>query len=214
MSETYNFRTSLNGFNRSDVLNYIDTLLKEKEAISKEINARNDQIDSLENEINSLKKELEYLKNELENNNSATAKCDDCDISKKYEARLGAAMFDAKRFSEILVKEANDKASALFSEAYDSADKTASGVQKIAHDIVNINSQFNQSFKSLLDNMNALAKSLEAFKKETKVSGKKFNYSTEFSAEKNAIQLDLLYAEPTSDVNFDDADEFDIRVDV
>lgn len=214
MSDTYSFRTSINGFNRTDVLSYIDSLLKEKEAVTAEINALNERVAALENENISLKKELSDQKAEIENFNTASAKCDDCDISKKYEARLGAAMFDAKRFSEILVKEANDKASALFAEAYDSADKTSVGVQKIAHDIVSINSQFNQSFKALLDNMNALAKALETFKKETRASGKKFNYSTEFSAEKNSIQLDFAYTESSTDVNFDDADEFDIRVDM
>lgn len=214
MSDTYSFRSAINGFNRVDVLTYIDNLLKEKAELASKIDSLNEKISGLENEASELKAEIEKAKADVEKAAASTDKCDGCDISKQYEARLGAAMFDAKRFSEILVKEANDKASELFADAFSCADATGAGVQKIAHDIVNINTQFNQSFKSLLDNMNALAKSLDTFKKETKISGKKFNYSTDFSSENASDSFVAGISEARREVNFDDADEYDIRVDV
>lgn len=213
MSESYSFRSSINGFNRSDVLSYIEEMLNEKAELATKIS-------SLEEEVAEIKAHNENLQKALEVNSEE--KCSDCDVSKKYEARLGAAMFDAKRFSEILVKEANDKASKLFSDAYVSADVTAAKVQKLSHDIVDINGQFNQSFKMLLDNMNSLAKSLDSFKKDSKESGNKFNYTTDFSADNKAKQIDIqlndnigtVEISAHNDVNFDDADEYDIRVDV
>ncbi len=217
MSESYSFRSSINGFNRTDVLAYIESILNEKAGLAAKISSLEESIAEIRADNEKLLKELDEKKQLADSGD----KCTDCDISKKYEARLGAAMLDAKRFSEILVKEANDKASELFKDAYASADVTSVKVQNLSHDIVDINNQFNQSFKLLLDNMNSLAKSLESFKKDTKVSGNKFNFSTDFSTDNNTKYPEIRLNDNVGvnvaghrDVNFDDADEFDIRVDV
>lgn len=298
MAENISFRSSMNGFNRNDVMAYIDTVLAEKAelqikvaAIEKDIdvikaeceeeisNSKNtvlnfaETVAKLEEELSELKKdneslravvsqanEKELLKNseiaaekellgarenqykaeieelkakisELENEKTEadnhTDKCADCDIAKVYEARLGAAMLDAKRFSEILVKEANDKASDLFADAFSSAHATSVKAGAIAQSITDISNQFNVSFKVLLDNMKALGSTLDSFKNDVKLTGEKFDFTTDFAAftgetaEKTAsvkpvevsVTEDIIPARKRN-VNFDDADEFDFRVDV
>lgn len=252
MTDNFSFRSAMNGFNRNDVIRYIDEILAEKAKAD-------DKVAELEREVNSLKSDNEALRSvnaeQSEKLNSAS-KCNDCEIVKIYEARLGAAMLDAKRFSEILVKEANDKAASLFADAFTSADRTAVKASDISHNIAEINKQFDVSFKQLLDNMNNLGKSLEAFKREVKTTGDIFDFSTDFvpiltdkaiSAEVSEKMKAPLFssfaalknksaassgnersysgaslnttdesvsAETVGRVNFDDADEFDIRVDM
>lgn len=305
MADNISFRSSMNGFNRNDVMAYIDSVLKEKAelqikvaALQKDIedtkakceeeinNCKNSVLDSavgteetiakLEAELadrktdnetlraviaqanekerlkdseiaaekellgareNQYKTEIEQLKckiSELENEKAAAEnkqneKCTDCDIAKVYEARLGAAMLDAKRFSEILVKEANDKASDLFADAFSSAHATSVKASAIAESITDISNQFNVSFKVLLDNMKVLGSTLDSFKNDVKITGEKFDFTTDFaafsgeesaeSAPASAETAELPVTEDIipalkSNVNFDDADEFDFRVDV
>ena len=299
MAENISFRSSMNGFNRNDVMAYIDQVLAEKAelqikvaAIEKDIegikaecekeitNSKNSVLNFAEtvakletelgdlktdNEIlravvaqanekellkdselaaekellgareNQYKAEIEQLKNkiaELENEKADSAdkqsdKCAECDIAKIYEARLGAAMLDAKRFSEILVKEANDKASDLFADAFSSAHATSVKAGAIAQSITDISNQFNVSFKVLLDNMKALGTTLDSFKNDVKITGEKFDFTTDFVAFTGEAVAEPVSEKPAEmpetedviparkrNVNFDDADEFDFRVDV
>lgn len=302
MAENFSFRSSMNGFNRNDVIAYIDNLLAEKTALEvkaancekaiedvktkseEEINnykntvlnsaigneatiarleeelrqqkedndtlreileqsKEKDQLKELEitaekellkvkenkylEEINELKAKVSELENEIEAaTHKQETKCVDCDIAKVYEARLGAAMLDAKRFSEILVKEANDKASDLFADAFSSAHATSVKAGAISERITDISNQFNASFKDLLDNMKALGATLDSFKTDVKLTGEKFDFTTEFAAitgeavqaaaensEEIPVTEDIIPARKRN-VNFDDADEFDFRVDV
>ena len=252
MTENFHFRSSMNGFNRNDVIQYLDDLLTQKAesdikaATAKkeadELKAENEELkaaaDRLNSELEELKAECARLReiNQTQTEKlSSDNKCEECEIVKVYEARLGAAMLDAKRFSEILVKEANDKAATLFSDAFASADRTSVKAKDIARNITEINNQFNVSFKLLLDNMNSLGKSLDSFKSEVKATGDMFDFSTDFlpiSADGKYVNDKTRSSKLTSDfnssgdtggsddtgrvasVNFDDADEFDIRVDV
>ena len=196
-------------------------LAAEKELLGARENQYKAEIEQLKNKI----AELESEKASSENKQSE--KCSDCDIAKVYEARLGAAMLDAKRFSEILVKEANDKASDLFADAFSSAHATSVKAGAIAQSITDISNQFNVSFKVLLDNMKALGTTLDSFKNDVKITGEKFDFTTDFVAFSGENAADtaaekLAEMPVTEDVipslkrnvNFDDADEFDFRVDV
>ncbi len=213
MGVAYSFRSSMNGFNRNDVIAYIDTVLAEKVEIEKKVAELEKEIEELHAANDTLKEIIvdEEKKNEKELKN----KCEECDLAKVYEARLGAAMLDAKRFSEILVKEANDKASGMFSKAYNSASDTLEKATEISEDIVRINKQFNDSFRGLLENMKSLNASLDSFKCEVKKTGSSFDYKTDFTpAEKyNRNDSQSIIRQSVSDVNFDDADDFEIKVD-
>ncbi len=298
MAENISFRSSMNGFNRNDVMAYIDTVLAEKaelqikvaatekdiegikaecekeiadskksvlnfaESVAKleseladlktdneilravvsqanekellkesELAAEKELLSARESrynaEIEELKSKISELEAEKENACKQIDKCADCDIAKVYEARLGAAMLDAKRFSEILVKEANDKASDLFADAFSSAHATSVKAGAIAQSITDISNQFNVSFKVLLDNMKALGSTLDSFKNDVKLTGEKFDFTTEFAsftgeAAEETVSVKAAELPVTEDViparkrnvNFDDADEFDFRVDV
>lgn len=270
MADNYSFRSSMNGFNRNDVMSCIESILNEKNAVEikvasleakiaeleekcsalekdkteliaeKDIKVstcekQNAQIAVLEKQLSDSDSEIENLRFQLSKVNAASSEkemCAECELARVYEARLGAAMFDAKRFSEILVKEANDKASSLFASAYTSADVTAEKAKEISAEISEINKQFNSAFSKLLENMTNLGHSLDGFKNEVKATGAEYNFSTEFEPVKynnsvntaeeaqntakaivpsteKAVEIPMPHK---TDVNFDDADEFDIKV--
>lgn len=206
-------------------------------------------VKNFEIKIDTLEKELEKANAENENlrmlltksqaNSAVKDKCADCDLERVYEARLGAAMLDAKRFSEILVKEANDKASGLFASASASADSTSVKAKEIASEITSIKESLIVSFNSLLDNMANLESSLDSFKSNVTATGSVYNFSTDFEPVKQMKSEDMraeVFASEkipeagfnavtdeaqietenrnssNPDVNFDDADEFDIKV--
>ena len=285
MADNISFRSSMNGFNRSDVMTYIDAILTEKAELALQVSnlekqladtkqeceekisnykdtvlnsALNNEatVSRLEKELAETKEERDALKADFEKLNSEIAdkeaafkerenallaeiedmkskasdlenatndKCANCDVAKVYEARLGAAMLDAKRFSEILVKEANDKASALFDDAFSSAQLTSEKAGAIAQSITEISNQFNVSFKVLLDNMRVLGNTLDSFKTDIKITGEKFDFTTDFESfvksenkevepEDDSAKEDVITLRKT-EVNFDDADEFDFKVD-
>lgn len=227
MPENFSFRSSMNGFNRNDVIAYIDSLIQEKQKLEAAVAEK-------ENEISELKAEISALKDSISEaaNKSDKDKCSECDISKVYEARLGAAMLDAKRFSEILVKEANDKAADLFADAFTAVESTSAKASEISRDIADFNSQFNASFKVLLDNIGSLRKKLDGFKNEVDATGSMFNFTTHFDDSvsdggDDAVKSDFIHTDVFSkngkfsgssadkgNVNFDDADEYDFMVDI
>ena len=285
MSENYSFRSSLNGFNRNDVMSCIENILGEKSAAEEKVSMLENSVSALEEKCSALEKDLAAAKNESEQrksfyekqftdvktveikadglakelekvnaeneslrvllakaqeNTAVKDKCAECDIARVYEARLGAAMLDAKRFSEILVKEANDKASGLFASASASADSTSVRAREIASEITAIKENLVSSFNTLLENMSNLESSLDSFKANVTATGTAYNFSTDFVSAKetetvkeavdviepaeNAVSAadeeivaktqpeeeSRLHIKP--DVNFDDADEFDIKV--
>lgn len=176
MADNYCFRSALNGFNRCDVLTYIDSLLQKMTAENAAVSELEKKLADAECKIDELQKQLE---SSAEEKNS---KCTDCSIEKVLEARLGAAMLDAKRFSEILVKEANDRASGLFSQAADSASATAVKSGEIAEKIKEVKKELDTAVDSLIENMVTVTASLEGFKDSVKNESKNFNFLTEFSS--------------------------------
>ncbi|MBE6791468.1 MAG: hypothetical protein E7535_09820 [Ruminococcaceae bacterium] len=202
------------------------------------------KIDALEKDLEKANAENDNLRMLLaksQENSAVKDKCAECDLARVYEARLGAAMLDAKRFSEILVKEANDKASVLFASASASADSTSVRAKEIASEITAVKNSLVASFNGLLDNMSKLESSLESFKSNVTATGSAYNFSTDFeplkvnAAEAKAagivapVAVSAAVGEETEntpeadsqnksrfpedpDVNFDDADEFDIKV--
>ncbi len=225
MPENFSFRSSMNGFNRNDVITYIDALIQEKQLLEVNLAAKDKEIFDLKAELNALKSSINNSKAADDND-----KCSECDIAKVYEARLGAAMLDAKRFSEILVKEANDKAADLFADAFAAVEATSGKASEISRDLSDFNAMFNSSFKLLHENINSLRTKLDGFKGEVEATGGMFNFTTHFddggSDDDETAKSDLLNAEILTnsnkfadnatkrDVNFDDADEYDFMVDV
>lgn len=213
MGAAYSFRSAMNGFNRNDVISYIDSIISEKVETEKKISELEKQIEELQSANDTLREII--VEEEKKSEKERADKCEECELAKVYEARLGAAMLDAKRFSEILVKEANDKASDMFSKAYNSASDTSEKASEIAENIVKINKQFNESFNVLLANMKSLTDSLSVFKVEVKKTGASFDYKTDFISEDNRVKSEhMSFVKKSSvSVNFDDADDYEIKVD-
>lgn len=213
MGAAYSFRSAMNGFNRNDVISYIDSIISEKVETEKKISELEKQIEELQSANDTLREII--VEEEKKSEKERADKCEECELAKVYEARLGAAMLDAKRFSEILVKEANDKASDMFSKAYNSASDTSEKATEIAENIVKINKQFNESFNVLLANMKSLTDSLSVFKVEVKKTGASFDYKTDFTSEDNRVKSEhMSFVKKSSvSVNFDDADDYEIKVD-
>ncbi len=125
MSNAPSFRSALNGFNRSDVINFIRELMEEN-------NALNDELAELKNEFaekvaeasaeqcdtEALRAELEACKADAE---AAQAQLAELETDRQNELMLGRAMYDARRFSDILVQEANDKANSMLDSAAQNA---------------------------------------------------------------------------------------------
>lgn len=174
MSENYSFRSAINGFNRNDVIAYIEDILKQQ-------NSDNSNVEELEHKLSMAEEKIESLSEALEKAHNENGKlCSQAEISKVYEARLGAAMLDAKRFSEILVQEANDKASGLFTDALSSADQTLVKADEIIENIKKLKENFNTSFDFLINNLENICSSIEAFKSDVESTGGMFNFSSDF----------------------------------
>lgn len=178
MADNYSFRSSVNGFNRNDVITYIGQILAENEKQKQEIAL-------LEEKLQSKNEEVEKISAELNENKG---KCETCDIAKVYEARLGAAMLDAKRFSEVLVKEANDTAYNMLTKACSAAGKTSEKADCISEEIKKITVSFNDSFNNLFEQMSSLSKGLKEFIGEIDTNSKQFVFATDFADEKTSVE--------------------------
>lgn len=226
MAEKYSFRSSMNGFNRSEVISYIEKLMSEKMELEKKVESLESDISALDSEIAELKTESDTLRTIIVDENEkaqGTDKCDECNVSKVYEARLGAAMLDAKRFSEVLIKEANDKVSHLFADADKDAVNTAVKTEAIIKEISSVNEQMNASFGALLSNLKHIADSVTSFSSELNVKENKYKYATDFAEANETVSVDKKEASVKSEikfapvnhaVDFDDADEYEIKVDM
>ena len=226
MSEKYSFRSSMNGFNRNEVITYIEKLMSEKVELEQKIIALNADISALNSEISELKTECDALNSFVADKNNKVEcvdKCEECNVSKMYEARLGAAMLDAKRFSEVLVQEANDKVFSLFVAADKDAQSIAMKSDSIKKEIISVNEQMNASFRQLLNNLNQISSSVASFSAELKDKEKEYHSSTDDFDKKSAaptevketiVKTENKYVSSKHNVNFDDADEYEIKVDV
>lgn len=190
MQENFSFRTSFKGFNREDVIAYINKILEES---TDNIN----RIAILENDITALKKEIDALKiqnEELaeENKNLNEAKQNglfnadrftDKSFEEKCEARLGSAMMDAKRFSDLLIQEANDKCSDLFGTASEAAKKSSLVARAISEELQKVSSSVSSTLGILTKNMKTIADSLQSFSNETDNKKEVYNFNSDFKNE-------------------------------
>ncbi len=120
MAQIPSFRSSLNGFNRTDVLEYVQKLLDEKA---------------------SLASELEAARKELAENAAQIAafqlQINDIEAHHKDEQMLGRALYDARRFSDELVQDATGRANTLMDNAADAADGLSEQIGDLVREIGN-----------------------------------------------------------------------------
>ena len=200
MTENVSFRSAFNGFNREDVVGYIAGLmekikageaeaqeLKNKageqehavaewqmkyETLEAEKQRQADLLAALEEKCASQKSRIEALEEQLGESDRR---------SRNNEVKLGAAMLDAKRFSEMLVQEANDRAGNVYRIAGESVTESTARAKEIKDQMKALSEEFERTMGSLRKNMNELIDGMDDFNEEIKDNGAKFLYQSEFS---------------------------------
>lgn len=202
MADTTSFRSSFNGFNREDVVSYISGLMERlrtaektnaelQTALEEEAGNRDDLMQErifLTQDIAELKEKnaaLEQSEAELTEQCAALERrCEELEKAFKInENKLGAAMLEAKRFSEMLVKEANDRAGEVYHDAYESVCLSTINAKMIEVKMKELSTDFEQTMGDMRNNMKKLIGSMKTFTDNAKDNGAKFLYQSDFSEE-------------------------------
>ena len=209
MAENVSFRSSFNGFNREEVVRYIAGLMEkiaagdqkaaelEQQAAqgAEALDGLQKKCDAWESERNELTERCAALENEL------AAQTEECAarqariaelelqldeyarLSRQNEVKLGEAMLDAKRFSEMLVQEANDRAGEVYRNAYESVSRSADSAREIDARMKELSGAFERTMGELRRDMFQLIDRMAAFTDSAKDNGARFLYRSEFTGE-------------------------------
>ena len=110
----------------------------------------------------------------------------ECDRnSKSSEVKLGAAMMEAKRFSEMLVKEANDRAGAVYRSASVCVNGSTDSAEQLREQMKTLANDFNRTMNAVMADMNGLIDAMKTFNGDIRNNGEKFLYRSEFTADKD-----------------------------
>ncbi|MBE6811648.1 MAG: hypothetical protein E7523_02070 [Ruminococcaceae bacterium] len=171
MREDMKFRNAVNGFNKTDVMTCIETLLKENVE-------QKQKIKELEEQLCDCQASLAQAKEETQNKDM----CAECDAAKVAQAQLGAAMMDAKRFSELILKEANDKSAQVLNNALADVTDATETANGLSESLKAAKENFATILDSLQDELATIILSFMDFRTDLEKKGEKFNYSTDFAA--------------------------------
>ena len=146
MAEIPSFRSALNGFNRTDVLDYVQKLLDEKAALTTE---------------------LEDARKELAENAAQIAafelKVNDIDEHHKDEQMLGRALYDARRFSDELVQDATGRANMLMVNAADAADGLSVQIGDLVREIGNTSDFIDDAIEQIKSKLFVMDEMMQEF---------------------------------------------------
>lgn len=159
MSELPSFRSAINGFHRGDVIEFIKKLLDENAFLTEELNRVKDAKDALNSELETCRKQIAEFNTDRQN-----------------EQLLGRAMYDARRFSDTIVKEANDTAAEIMRSAVASAQDAARQVDMIASQTGVLEDCFRESIAAVNEKIRGLGEQLQSFRKEA--DEKRADYAT------------------------------------
>ncbi|MBR2413678.1 MAG: DivIVA domain-containing protein [Clostridia bacterium] len=171
MREDMKFRNAVNGFNKTDVMTCIESLLKE-------IAEQKNKIKELEAQLCDCRASLAQAKEETQNKDM----CAQCDAAKVAQAQLGAAMMDAKRFSELILKEANDKSAQVLNTALGDVSDATDTANGLSESLKAAKENFAATLDSLQDELATIILSFMDFRTDLEKKGEKFNYTTDFAA--------------------------------
>lgn len=163
MAETYSFRSAVNGFHRGDVITYLQKLMNENTALKERAAA-------LEAENEALKKQL----GDTENKGGGEA---------VDTALLGAAMYDARRFSDLLVGEANETAGAIFDKTAEFAGTAGGQTNELAASVSELAKKVQETLAGVESGMKALGAELDVFRES--VTGDKAAFLKSFTENAN-----------------------------
>lgn len=200
MADSSSFRSAFKGFNREDVISYISELMEKISAGEKNAEELRQRLAEAENEADGLRsryadavKSAEKLEEDValltrERDEQARhcaaleRRCAEFDSqSRSSEVKLGAAMMDAKRFSEMLVKEANERVGVLYHDAYEMVTASSAEANEIERQMKDLAELFDRTMAELRRSMRDLTCRMAAFGEEVKDNGAKFDYRSDFA---------------------------------
>ena len=182
MASDYIFRkASFGGFNRDDVINYINQSKLNEEKLNlliiekeNEINLLRQQISDAEEEKNCIIKDYEdkiYAINDSHNNELESIKNEYEEkirngilADRSAEERVGSAMIDVRRYADLLIQETCTKIEKMSDDADNAAAKTLSRVLDISAGIQTFSDKLNSILKDILDENESICKELTGFK--------------------------------------------------
>ena len=154
MADVPSFRSSLNGFNRTDVLNYIKTVLDEKASLSSQLSQAQSELGEYAARIASLEIKL----------NEAAA-------GRENEETIGRTMTDARRFSDAMIDDARQKADEILNNAADTADGLSDKLGGITEEAENASDDILCALDEIRNKLYALQERLQDFSREVKENG-------------------------------------------
>ena len=153
MTETVTFRSSLGGFNRNEVIAYVGKMIEDNRAMQEKIAElekaaaeKDAQIRRKDEMLAALQKRV----SELESTRSDVAK-------------IGETMFDARRFSDLIIGEANESAEEMFAAAAASAASTSESATALVNDMETLKSALKSRIEEMIREMTDLKASLASF---------------------------------------------------
>ena len=201
MSSDFIFRkASFGGFNRDDVISYINNMKLNEDTLRAQIAEKdnliaelNEKIACNQNETEQIKKEyeekiiqlneshineIESIKNEYEEKIQNGILAD-----RSAEERVGSAMIDVRRYADLLIQETCDKIDKISDDADNATAKTLSRVLDISSGIQTFSDKLNSILKDILEENETICKELTGFKGTLRLP---------FDEASGKIQADLL----------------------
>ena len=201
MSSDFIFRkATFGGFNRDDVISYINNQKINEDNLTTQINEKNNLITELNEKITCAQEEKEQIIEEYEEkiallNESHINEIES--IKNEYEEkiqngiladrsaeeRVGSAMIDVRRYADLLIQETCDKIEKMSDDADNATAKTLSRVLDISSGIQTFSDKLNSILKDILEENENICKELTGFKGTLRLP---------FDEASGKIQADLL----------------------
>jgi chromosome segregation ATPase len=193
-------KASFGGFNRDDVIAYINSMKLNEEKLTSEINEKDNLIKELNEKLADCNNKNEQIKTEYEEKISELNKCHINEIEcirneyeekipngiladRSAEERVGSAMIDVRRYADLLIQETCDKIEKMSDDADNATAKTLSRVLDISSGIQTFSDKLNSILKDILEENETICKELTGFKGTLRLP---------FDEASGKIQADLL----------------------
>lgn len=201
MSSDFVFRkAAFGGFNRDDVIAYINSLKVNEAKLSTEISLAEKNVEDLSKENNELKEKIESLVFEYEAKLNMLAESHNQEIEsikseyeeklqnsiladRSAEEKIGTAMIDVRRYADLLLQETCQKIDKMSDDADLAASKTLARVLDVTSGIQAFSDKLNSILIDMINENENICKELTDFKGTLKVP---------FETASGKIQADLL----------------------
>lgn len=201
MSSDFVFRkATFGGFNRDDVIAYINALKLNESKYNAEMTESDKKIKALEAEIEELKNKIDAVSSDYEEKINNINTCHNQEIESikiEYEEKLqnsiladrsaeekvGSAMIDVRRYADLLIQETCQKIDKMSEDADSAAAKTLSRVLDITSGIQTFSDKLNNILNDMICENENICKELTGFKGSLKIP---------FETASGKIQADIL----------------------